>query len=47
MGDNRAQSAIKTGYMVKCARGSATNYRKRFFVLTSQFLTYYGDETND
>lgn len=40
-------SIIKSGYMVKCARGSATNYRKRYFVLTSQFLTYYGDEKAD
>jgi len=45
--DPRFPSAIKCGYMVKCARGSASNYRKRYFVLTSQFLTYYGDEKSE
>lgn len=47
MADPRFPNAIKCGYMVKCARGTATNYRKRYFVLTSQFLTYYGDEKSE
>ena len=36
-------SALKSGYLVKCAKESARNWRRRFFVLNGNTLSYYMD----
>ena len=37
---------VKSGYLIKSARGSLTGWKKRYFVLNGSTITYFGDHNN-
>ena len=37
---------VKSGYLIKSARGSLTGWKKRYFVLNGSTITYFADHNN-
>lgn len=37
---------VKSGYLIKSARGTLTGWKKRYFILNGSTITYFGDHNN-